>query len=911
MVFRSFKLFFRIAIFSAILFACGHRGTLSTSNDGTSGGDSGGSSDGSTGSSTGGSSGGTSGGGSTGGSTSSFGGAITAESSQNFGEVYVGTKLGNAKQKFTLTNSGSAAFTGLSAGSLSSPFGVYATFPGMGGTCGSSLAAGQSCTFYLTFRPVSSGVATGTFTLSYSVDGVSGSASINLSGTGIKITQITLGSHHACGVMSTGKIYCWGSNQYGVLGDGTTTDSYTPVEVSGISTATQVSTGNSHTCARLSDGTVKCWGSDSSGQLGNGSGAASSTCGGQDCEPSPVTVSGISTATQVSAGNGFTCAVLSDNTIKCWGDNGSGQMGEGGGGATEPTPVSVSGISTATQVEAGGAHACALLSNKTVKCWGDDGNGQLGDDVALSSKNTPVSVSGISTATQIAVNGDTSCALLADSTVQCWGNDNVGQLGDDASLTNQPTPVSVSGINTASSIAVGSQDACAVLSSGVLKCWGRDNRGQLGDDSNTVNQPTPVSALGISTASQVAVGGVTTCALLTDSSVQCWGGESLGTGQPAQIEIPRAKVFGFPMKAIQVAGAMNGTQNCVVFNTGKIGCAGLNDNGQLGNGDAGTNYATFSPVTGISNAVEVSVGALHACALLEDGTVKCWGDDAFGQLGDDSAQVDKSTPVSVSGISTAMSVSAGYRHSCAVLLDGTAKCWGDNSSWQLGHGASSSTSCSGTPCEPTPIAVTGLSSTSQISAGSYNTCATLNDGTVQCWGDDSNGQLGDDVTLASKSTPVAVSGISTAAEVRTGGAFACARLTSGSVKCWGGDSQGSLGDDASLTDQPTPVSVSGISTAIAIGATTGHACAVLSDHTLQCWGDSAYWQLGNNAFVDKTTPFTVPSVSTASTLGLGQTETCLITTDGFVKCMGTEYFGEKGNWTGTLNPWELDVGEGY
>ena len=198
-------------------------------------------------------------------------------------------------------------------------------------------------------------------------------------------SQVAAGIQHSCAVLSDGTVNCWGSNFSGQLGDGSTTDSTSPVIVDGITIATQVSAGADHSCALLSGGTVKCWGNNGDGQLGDGTTTNSS---------SPVSVSGITNATQISAGYQHSCALLTGGTVKCWGYNGYGQLGDGTP-TDSSSPVSVTGITTATQVSASETHTCALLSDGTVKCWGANDDGELGDGTVTSS-NSPVSAGPLS-----------------------------------------------------------------------------------------------------------------------------------------------------------------------------------------------------------------------------------------------------------------------------------------------------------------------------------------------------------------------------------------------------------------------------------------------------------------------------------------------------------------------------------
>jgi hypothetical protein len=217
------------------------------------------------------------------------------------------------------------------------------------------------------------------------------------------------------------------------LGDGTTTSSSTPVAVSGLSNAVAITAGTFHTCAVLSDGTARCWGNNHYGQLGDGTLTTRLT---------PVAVSGLSNAVAIAAAGIYhTCAVLSDGTARCWGYNGDGQLGDGTT-TWRPTPVAVSGLSNAVAIALGSLHTCALLSDGTARCWGINTTGQLGDGTTTE-RHTPVAVSGLSNAVAIAAEGPDTCALLGDGTARCWGYNYSGQLGDGTTM-DRYTPVAVS-----------------------------------------------------------------------------------------------------------------------------------------------------------------------------------------------------------------------------------------------------------------------------------------------------------------------------------------------------------------------------------------------------------------------------------------------------------------------------------
>jgi alpha-tubulin suppressor-like RCC1 family protein len=279
---------------------------------------------------------------------------------------------------------------------------------------------------------------------------------------------------------------CWGDNSYGELGDGTTTSSATPVTVSGISTATAVSLSDGWSCALLASGSVQCWGANSDGELGNGSTTDSNF---------PLPVTGISTATALSVGYTHSCALLASGSLQCWGTNTYGELGNGSRVVLSTTPVTVRGISTATAVAAGGSSACALLASGAVQCWGQNTFGQLGNGSYVRYSSVPVSVAGISTAIAITAGGSHHCAVLSNGSVKCWGDNEYGQLGD-GTTKNARTPVHVL-VGAPTLLVAGFWHTCALFAGGAMRCWGRDEQGQLGNRRKTNNPtPLPVNVIG-------------------------------------------------------------------------------------------------------------------------------------------------------------------------------------------------------------------------------------------------------------------------------------------------------------------------------------------------------------------------------------------------------------------------------
>jgi alpha-tubulin suppressor-like RCC1 family protein len=310
---------------------------------------------------------------------------------------------------------------------------------------------------------------------------------ISPSGLNSNVIEIATGNNHTCALLNTGFMKCWGLNGSGRLGDGTITTRTTPVDVQGLSGVSAISTGGTHTCALLRTGALKCWGTNVKGQVGNGT---------DNQQLTPTDVTGLSSGViAITAGQFFTCALLNTGAVNCWGDNASGQLGNGTT-TTSFTPVNVSGLSAGViAIAAGYDHTCALLNTGGVQCWGSNTYGALGNG-GTGDQSTPQTVSNISNAVAISGGQGHSCALLSTGAVQCWGYNLNGQLGNGGT-TNSSIPVSVSNLSSGViAIGTGYSHSCAVLSTGAAKCWGLNAQGQLGDGTLT-RRTAPVSVTGI------------------------------------------------------------------------------------------------------------------------------------------------------------------------------------------------------------------------------------------------------------------------------------------------------------------------------------------------------------------------------------------------------------------------------
>ena len=345
----------------------------------------------------------------------------------------------------------------------------------------------------------------------------------------------------------------------------------------------------------------------------------------------------------VCAGKYHSCAVIPPGEVWCWGENDLGQLGDGTMVAMRASPVRAGTIADAVQVACGMRHTCARHAGGTVSCWGWGASGQLGDG-SNATRTTPGPVGGLTgAATDIAVGWANGCALIDDGTIQCWGYNNVGQLGDGTTMDRR-SPITVPGITGAIGMANGGGHACAILSDGTMRCWGSNSSGKLGDGTTT-DSLVPVTVVGVTNAVRAAGSPGHTCALLTSGRIVCWGG---------------------------------------------------NSRGQLGNGTM-VDRPTADDVLGITGGVAISVLGDVSCARTSGAELWCWGENGAGQLGDGTT-ITRTAPTRVSTLSGVVTSSAGETHSCAATAS-TVFCWGSNAGGKLGDGTTTAS------LSPVPVAL--------------------------------------------------------------------------------------------------------------------------------------------------------------------------------------------------------------
>ena len=843
----------------------------------------------------------------------------------------------------------------------------------------------------------------------------------------IRIVKVSNGSYHSFGLTSDGRIYAWGRNTSGELGIGTTlARSNVPIAVKTTGTpmdgkvVKQVEGGGryegSHSIALASDGTVYTWGLNQYGQLGNNTTTNSRS-------PIAVQVAGTplagKTIVQIAAGADHSLALDSDGALYAWGSNAYGQLGNGTTtNSSVPVAVKIAGTplagKTIVQIAAGANHNMVLTSDGAVYTWGWNYHGQLGNNTKTNS-NTIVAVQTISTPiagkkiVKIAAGQGHSLALTDDGMVYAWGRNDTGQLGNNAT-TDAMLPVAVTVTGTPMSnktiveIASGARHSLAIDSSGKVYAWGHNGSGQLGNNS-TVNALTPVAVQAPADKNIIQVSGsgwlgASSSALASDGTVYSWGrgfDGQLGDGTNNDSSVPvittinlvdtpstpthvMAKpgdttaiiswqapivsggqnITGYVLQ-YQAVGASSWTTINVAAAATSHTITGLTNDQTYrirlaakitaGTGDF-SNVVLVTPhakptITNVSPAIGPVAGGQnvtltgtnfilkskkimqtvngngYSLALSADGTVYTWGRNEYGQLGNGVTATNSPVPVAVKTAGTPMEgktivqISAKVWYALALASDGTVYSWGFNSWGQLGNGTSGTANnasapvavkTAGTPMEGKTIV--------QVAAGATHSLALATDGTIYAWGKNEYGQLGNDSTTNSP-VPVAVKTAGTPMDGKTiiqihaGYEHSLALASDGTVYAWGRNNSGQLGkNDATDTHIPAAVQTLGTPMAgkviVQLAAGNSQSMALASDGTVYTWGWNQYGQLGNGTTTNSRIPVAVVTTGTPlagktiSQIAAGNAHALAMTDDGAIYSWGWNQYGQLGN-NSTIN----------
>ena len=651
----------------------------------------------------------------------------------------------------------------------------------------------------------------------------------------IPLGETQVGTQYSLYLNTDGRLWAWGSNNRAQLAGATTfgANICTPNLIGGaVKTFCKISTAESRAHAIDKNGRLWSWGASFNLAFGDGTSTT--------VRQTPVSVAGATkTFCEISAGGDFTLAIDKNGRAWSWGHNSSGALGDNTT-TNRNTPVSIAGVTkTFCKISAGLCHSLAIDKNGRVWGWGYNVVGELGDNTTTQ-RNTPVSILGvIKTFCEISLGACHTLAIDKNGRLWSWGQNTNGQLGDNTVLPKR-TPVSVAGaVKTFCKIAAGEGHSIAIDNMDRIWSWGNNPAGEIGDGTS-LNKNTPVSILGDTKTFCKIYAGNHGIAIDKNGRVWGWGANSFGQIGNNSITVRRTpvSVLGSTKTFCQIS--VNRNHSAAIDKNGRVWAWGDNSYGTLGDNSI-TRRCTPVAVLGVTKTFcKIGSGGLHTVAIDKNGQAWGWGDNSYGTLGDNTV-TSKRTPVLVLGTTkTFCEIATGGCHTMAIDKYGRAWGWGANSfDGYLGDN-SISNRC-------TPVSVLGAVKTfCKISAGEQHSLAIDKNGRAWGWGNGSSGRTGINST-ATRRTPASVVGtVKTFCQISAGGEHSVAIDKNGRVWSWGNNFYGQLGD-GTLTCRCTPVSIAGTSkTFCEISAGISHSVAIDKNGRVWVWGYNVDGQLGNN-----------------------------------------------------------------
>lgn len=655
--------------------------------------------------------------------------------------------------------------------------------------------------------------------------------------------RVSLGGYHGCGITELDELKCWGNQSDGQTGQGGGFDKApSPVIASvGDGAWQEVSAGAQFTIA-IRGGALISFGNNSVGQLG---------VVGPLFSDNPLLIDDTHVWRAVSAGDAHACAITDDDDLYCWGQGGSGQLGLGNN-EVAPVPTQVAAGTKWLAVSAGGLHTCAIeRETGSLNCWGDGGSGQIG---SANISNVPVAILTSKSYTALGVGLYHTCVIDTQGELSCFGYNEHSGLGDgtrQSASVPQVVPPPADGVRY-TNVVGGFGHTCAAANNGHIYCFG-DNRDGACGTGEFSNQWVP-KRVGAGTWDKVAVGSKHVCGLGRSDgtsgapALYCWGdgmSGQLGLGDTADRSVPDEVAESMTTPTDVAAGARH---SCVIEGGVSLSCFGGNDFGQLAQSQSGD---VLMPSSVMGSYSKVAAGFGHTCAIKTDNTLWCWGWNASGQLGTGATTQIVATPVMVA-VASWEAIALGADRSCGISAS-ELFCWGANANGEVGIGSTTPTSFN-TP-QRVLDTTTGFTSVAVGTTSSGLATAILS-GEVYTWGNNVNGDLGRDDPDTTTPGKLVIAEAASLSEVCAGDSHGCAVSSDGSLYCWGYNSDGQLGTDQSTDNKPrlvsTPPEVTKWVSVSCGGRTT---CARDANDGLWCWGRGGEGQLGlGQTAINPTTP---------------------------------------------------------
>ena len=670
------------------------------------------------------------------------------------------------------------------------------------------------------------------------------------------IKDIALGRHHSAAIAADGSLWTWGRNEFGQLGDGTTTDRYSPVKV--MDDVAAVSLGEIHSAALKTDGSLWTWGQNWYSQLGDGT---------TENRSRPVKI--MDSVAAVSLGYRHSAAIKTDGSLWIWGSNGYCELGDGTT-TNRSSPVRI--MYGVASVSLGEYHSAAITTDGSLWIWGRNDNGQLGDGTTME-RSSPVKI--MDDVAAVSLGSAHSAAIKMDDSLWTWGANWYGQLGN-GTTENRSNPVEV--MDGIASVSLGESHSAALKTNGSLWMWGYNDLGQLGDGTET-DRSSPVKNM--DRVDAVSMGGYHSAVIKMDGSLWTWGNNGFG-----QLGNGMSTPQSSPVNIIASVAAVSLGRNhsAAITTDSSLWTWGDNNFGQLGDG---TTTPRNSPVKIMEGVTAVSLGDYHSAALMTDGSVWLWGYNDYSHFGD-GTDAKRNSPVKI--MDGVAKVSLGSYHNAAIKTDGSLYTWGYNAYGQLGDGLSGNINNRTTPLKIMDDVVA-------VSLGGSHSAAIKTDASLWLWGYNGYGQLGDGTTMH-HSSPVKI--MDDVIAVSLGDFHSAAIKKDGTLWTWGWNHSGELGDGTN-TDRSSPVKIMDNVAAVSLGGS--QSAALMTDGSLWTWGRGYEGQLGDGTTSNRNSPEKI--IDDVTAISFGGFHSAAIKTDGSLWAWGQNDMGELGIGTSSYIPGEI------